>query len=212
MLAISLLPLLPIREAMGLEQSVCPALDIEVSVDVRFNQAQPFVDDQHSRSWIQEQARALHHPIGLTISRLSHTLTAHFRTRLLTGRNHCVYLQSLSLVLEYPNTTVYVDNAYRPGSCEYQAIYQHEMEHVRILNTHQETHLPAWRAKLHTLAHKTRPLLSENAQQAQQEMLHTLDRAVRKEIEQLDKIQKSAQAAIDTPRSYSKVRASCQQW
>ncbi|MEO5362493.1 MAG: hypothetical protein H7838_02540 [Magnetococcus sp. DMHC-8] len=207
---IALLP--SVGQATGQEQTVCPALGTDVPVEVRFNQAQPYVDDQHSRSWIQEQARALNHPIGLTVSRLSHTLTAHFLTRRITGRNQCVYLKSLSLVLEYPNTTVYVDNAYPPGSCEYQAIYQHEMEHVRILNTHQEKFLPSWRARLQTLAHKTRPLLSENSQQAQQEILHALDRAVRKEIEQLDKIQKAAQAAIDTPRNYTKVRASCRQW
>ncbi|MEO5348481.1 MAG: hypothetical protein H7836_02400 [Magnetococcus sp. YQC-3] len=197
---------------MGQEHSACPALEMDLPVEVRFNQAQPYVDDQHSRAWIQEQAHALNHPIGLTISRLSHTLTAHFLTRRGSGRGQCIYLKSLSLVLEYPNTTVFVDNAYPPGSCEYQAIYQHEMEHVRILNNHQEKFLPAWRGRLQALARKTRPVLSENSQQAQQEILHTLDRAVRKEIDQLDKIQKAEQAAIDTPRNYAKVRASCRQW
>ncbi|MBF0162061.1 MAG: hypothetical protein HQL88_07210 [Magnetococcales bacterium] len=199
--------------AGGQEEPACPALNEGVEVDVRFEPSKPFVDDSRSRAWIQDVARALHHPIGVTASRLSHTLTAHFLVRVTADRrSRCLYLKTLTMVLAYPNTTVYIDNAYRPGSCEYQAIYQHEMEHVRILNTHQTRFLPTWRSRLQALARDVRPLLSDNPQQTQQEVLQKLDQVVKKEIERLDKFQKAEQGAIDTPRNYAKVRASCQAW
>ncbi len=210
-----ILSVLPAGESLARESPVCPPTDKIVTVEVRFDQAQPFVDDSQSRSWIQGRARALHHPIGLTVSRLAHTLTAQFETGSTADhQRQCVTLRSVSLALGYPSTRIYIANEYRPGSCAYQAIHRHEMEHVRILNHFQEKVLPIWRAHLHTLvqAYERKPLLSTEPHKTQQQVLHELDQAVRKEIQHLDKEQKAAQAAIDTPQNYAKVRASCPQW
>ncbi|MEO5362225.1 MAG: hypothetical protein H7838_01175 [Magnetococcus sp. DMHC-8] len=207
--------LLPVQVATAREQAVCPVSEQAVQVEVRFAPAQPFVDDSQSAAWIQNAARALHHPIGLTVSRLAHTLTAHFEVRATANRRaRCVHLRSVSLELGYPNTKIYIADGYPPGGCAYQAIHRHEMEHVRILNAHQENALPAWRTRLQALARAQaqRPLLSENPQQAQQQILHEMEAGVQKEIRQLDKAQKAAQAAIDTPQSYADVRASCRKW
>ncbi|MEO5340845.1 MAG: hypothetical protein H7837_10095 [Magnetococcus sp. MYC-9] len=200
-------------QSAALEQSACPPRDKPVQVDVRFEQTRPFVDDSRSRAWIQDNARALHHPIGLTASQLSHTLTVHFEVSGAEDRrSRCLYLRKLSLLLTYPETKIYIANAYPAGSCEYQAIYRHEMEHVQVLNAHQERHLSDWRDHLQELARGVRPLLSGNPKQTQQEVLQRLDQKVRKEIERLDRYQKAAQAEIDTPQNYAKVRASCQGW
>ena len=215
-LLVGVLPLLLPQEAMGREKEpACPPLHDVVKVEVSFEQGKPFVDDTRSRDWIQDNARALNHPIGFTSSRLSHTLTAHFLSRVTADRRaptRCLYLKILTMVLSYPDIRVYIDNAYPQGSCEYQAIYNHEMQHVRILNAHQMRYLSDWRSFLQKLAQGVKPVLSDKPQEAQQAVLQQLDRVVRKEIGRLDKFQKAEQGAIDTQHSYAKVRASCHAW
>ncbi|MBF0460479.1 MAG: hypothetical protein HQL87_03705 [Magnetococcales bacterium] len=214
-LLLVILVVLPVRAARSLEPTVCPALEQVVQVEVHFDPARPFIDDSHSRAWIQEQARVLNHPIGLTSSRLAHTVKGQFEVRSTTDRGvRCIYLRVVTLTLGYPNTKVYIDNAYRPGSCEYQAIYRHELEHVRILNGYQERFLPLWHSRLRAFVYpyEIRPVASANPPQAQQSILTALEQAVGKEIQQLDKSQRAAQAAIDTVQNYAKVRASCQHW
>ncbi|MBF0401978.1 MAG: hypothetical protein HQL90_14585 [Magnetococcales bacterium] len=209
----AVVPIGPIQAATGSESPACPAAETPVNVEVRFDSANPFIDDSRSRAWIQNKARQLHHPVGLTESRLAHTLTAHFEIRS-TGKTQtrCIYLKSISLILGYPSIKIYIANAYQAGSCEYQAIHRHEVEHVRIINGHQERSLPQWQSQLQALARTIRPLPSNNPQQAQQGILQKLDQAVRKEIQRSEKILKAQQAAIDTTQSYAKVQASCRQW
>lgn len=208
-----IVPILLIQKAMGSEAAVCPPLGKPVQVEVRFNTATPFVDDTRSRAWIQEKARQLDHPVGLTESRLAHTLTAQFELRFMKqSRKRCIHLRSLSLVLEYPNIKIYIANAYRAGSCEYQAIYRHESEHVRIINTHQERALPSWRTRLQSVAQKVPPLSSDNPQQAQHKILQELDQFVRKEIQHSEKRLRAEQGAIDTKQSYAKVQTGCRGW
>ncbi|MBF0182857.1 MAG: hypothetical protein HQM06_00505 [Magnetococcales bacterium] len=193
----------------------CPASERSVAVSVRFESGQPFVDDIHSLAWIQEQAKGMHQPIGLTVSRLKHTLQGVFEWRSSEDRkNRCLYLRSLTLELSYPELKVYIANAYRPGSCEYQAIYRHEMEHVRILKRHHELYVPHLRERLQAMVYRQEAerLSASQMEQKKQEVLQRLDQEIQRELHRLDGRQKAAQAEIDTPRSYAKVRAECRHW
>ncbi|WP_153188682.1 hypothetical protein [Candidatus Magnetaquicoccus inordinatus] len=199
----------------GGESTLCPPATEGVKIQAQFATGRPFIDDHRSQGWIQEQSKGMHHPIGLTVSRLQHTLLGVFEWRATAeGEKRCLYLRSLRLDLSYPDLKVYIANNYRPGSCEYQAIYRHEMEHVRILNQHQEGYVQHLRDRLQSLAQKQKAVVLEKGmlEQKKQEILQRLDQEVKRELQRLDTKQKTAQAEIDTPRSYAQVRADCQRW
>ncbi len=201
--------------AWGGERETCPRSEQAVQVEVHFEVGHPFVDDHRSSAWIQEQAKGMHHPIGLTVSRLRHTLLGVFEWRGTVQRQtRCLYVRSVKLALSYPELKVYIANNYRPGSCEYQAIYRHEMEHVRILHQHQESYLAQLRERLQTLVHKQEGVLIQPhvLEQKKQEILQRFDQEILRELQRVDLKQKAAQAAIDTAQSYAKVRSACQHW
>ena len=200
---------------------VCPkqplcSPDTPVQATVSFSKAQPFVDESRSRQWIRKKSRersAQRHPVGLTETHLVHRMTTRFticsdKRR----REQCVYLAEISLVVKYPDTKVYIAREYRPGSCEYQAIYQHEAEHVRILNAHQARFLPSFRAYVRHLSREIRPRSSKNARKAQKKIMRKLKRSVKKEIQRLERSLKSAHSAIDTAKNYAKVQKLCRNW
>ncbi len=199
----------------GEEGAGCPRSEQAVQIEVHFEAGYPFVDDSRSSGWIQAQAKGMHHPIGLTVSRLRHSLLGVFEWRGTPQRQtRCLYLRSLKLALSYPELKVYIANNYRPGSCEYQAIHRHEMEHVRILNRHQEMYLAQLRERLQGLVQQQGGILIQprELEQKKQEILQRFDQEILRELQRVDLKQKAAQAAIDTAQSYAQVRSVCQGW
>lgn len=195
---------------------VCKTSSTPVRVVVRFDAAKPYIDRSRSRQWIRRKARerdTRRHPVGLTEVRLTHRMSTQFETCSDTvRRKHCVYLTEVSLVLGYEDTKVYIAREYPPGRCEYQAIYQHEANHVRILNAHQQRFLGLFRKDLRRLVRRLKPHLSRNAQKERKRIIRQLEREVRQRMRRLEKSLKAAHAAIDTDQNYADVQAGCGQW
>lgn len=208
--------IMPIWGATCPSRPACITAYTPVKVVVSFDKARPFIDSSHSRRWIRNKARAYssgHHPVGLTETHLFHRLTASFTSCSYTNkREQCIYLAKATLMVGYSDTKVFIAHEYRPGSCEYRAIYQHEAEHVRILNEHQERFLPILQADLRNFVRNIRPLSSRNPQRGQKKIMNKLERSMKRKFRRLERSLKSAHAIIDTPRSYAKIQAGCQKW
>lgn len=211
-----LIPMTPVWGATCPKQPACLASDAQVQVTVYFDKAQPFIDRSHSQRWIQNKSRGRnigHQQVGLTETHLVHRMTTTFTIcSSINSREQCVYPTKVSLAAGYSDTKIYIAHEYPPGSCQYQAIYQHEAEHVRILNRHQERFLPILRADLRHLVRQTRPPSSRNPQRAQKRIMRRLERWMKKKFRRLEKSLDNAHAAIDTRQSYAKIQASCQRW
>ena len=197
-------------------QPACIGTPEPLKVTVRFDKAEPTVDISHSRAWIRNRSRnrdKKHHPVGLTEMRLSHRLSATFRICSVVGRkNHCVYLAKVSLEAGFPDTKLFIAREYPPGSCEYQAIYAHEAEHVGILNAHQKYYLPILRTDLQRFAQSIKPGSGHKAEREQKKIMRQLDQWVKRKIRRLENSLKSDHAAIDSEDNYAKIQANCHKW
>src|SRR5690242_1706363 len=68
---------------------------------------------------------------GLTLNRVEASAGA--TLAMLEGPDGtCVALQDIRAEVADRDVTVLIDGKYRPGSCEYRAVLEHEREHVRI--------------------------------------------------------------------------------
>lgn len=206
----------PAWAAMCPSQPACTRTPEPLKITVLFDEAQPTIDRSHTRQWIRTRSRnqdKKYHPVGLTEMHLTHRLSSTFRTCSVAGReNHCVYLAGVSLEVGFPNTKVFIAQEYPAGSCEYQAIYAHEAEHVGILNAHQKYYLPMLRTDLQRFAQSIQPGSGRNAEREQKKMMRQLDRWLQKKIRRLENSLKSDHAAIDREENYAKIQARCQKW
>lgn len=187
-----------------------------VKANVTFNKTKPFIDTRHSQHWINRRSKGYikgTNPVGITETQISHRTSATYTICSDSRkREQCLYLTEASLDVSYQNTTVYIAKQYPPGSCEYRAIYQHEAEHVRILNSHQSRFKPIFRANLLHIMNTIRPVSSRDPQRGKQKMSQQLQRRMKKKFRSLEKSLKRAHAAIDTARNYAKIQSKCRNW
>ena len=147
---------------------------------------------------------------GLTVSETAtetgYTLA---KATLLDGTG-CVALKSIEAEVAGRETTILIDRSYRPGSCEHQAILDHEEEHVRInaealrrtgrrLDERLEAVADRWGGRW--LAPDQAPRVKE-----------AVDRAVSRATKTARDEAEARHRRLDTPESYAEVQGRCENW
>ena len=70
--------------------------------------------------------------LGMTVSKLGITGSAEPDIQPMGNRTFCVQIKRMDLDLGYNTLDVYIDKKYKPGSCEYEVVKEHENYHVRV--------------------------------------------------------------------------------
>jgi hypothetical protein len=146
---------------------------------------------------------------GLTIDR-SETRAETRLTAITQGAERCVALTAIEATVAGREVTVLVDRQYRPGTCPYRAILDHEREHVRINAEAQRDTGRELEASLRDLAGAWGGRwLPESGMQALQV---EIDEAVRTVGQAVQARAGARHARIDTAESYAEVQARCDAW
>lgn len=124
----------------------------------------------------------------------------------------CVMLAGVEARWRMVRAIIDVAAEYRPGSCEYQAVLDHENEHVRLTLRAFETHAARLDARLREVAAAIRPFHTNDAEGAAQRVTDRMMAGARPIMDQFKAESRRVNAAIDTPESYRAVSAKCRKW
>ena len=156
------------------------------------------------------------HTLGLTVSEL--TISAQPKTKIEEqGDKICVTLDSLAFKMGYEKNglKVYIDKKYKPGSCEYEVIREHENYHVAVAQQAMLFFKPDIEDKIYEIVSNLKPQITTD----KKEVENIVQRQYEQIMEQLTPLlahinqtiaKKNAQ--IDTPESYEKTKALCNNW
>lgn len=146
---------------------------------------------------------------GLTVDDVS----VEARTILSTttrGEDRCVALRAIEGAVRSRTVEVLIDRAYRPGSCQYRAVLEHEREHVRInagaLARLGEVLEQRLRALADPWAGRWVPAGGEAGLEV------GLGRALEEATRQARGEAEERHRAIDTAEAYAAVQARCDRW
>jgi len=119
---------------------------------------------------------------------------------------YCVFLQSATVVIDW-KVTVHIASEYKPGSCMYKAIDEHEQGHVAIVNASKDEAQAMIRKVLESTGQKTLVASSMNqgATQLQTDAQAAFEKAFKKFHDALQR----RQLGHDTPEEYAKPRKLC---
>ena len=81
-------------------------------------------------------------PLGITVGAASARYQTGIRYSKRQHGGYCVWLSEANVTVGFDNLTVYIDRKYAKGSCEYDAILDHEMTHVKINRGTVKAYLP----------------------------------------------------------------------
>ncbi len=195
----------------------CPNTPPQPKISVRFIKAKPYLNNRASARHLKHKSkhRGLHgnKTIGLTESGLSLKVTTSFQVKSSNmSRNSCVTLDTIHIDYGFRKTMVLIDSRYRPGSCEYAAVYQHEAAHIRIMNTKGASYYNWLKQQIAKNVRSVRPVLTRRPRTAQRLLAAKVKRLAKALIKQMDDGLAAAHAIIDTPENYRRTQEQCSNW
>lgn len=219
--AVFLIPGLAILSAEPAAAQTCrapakaPRITIEAALgELSFDHR---LDDQALKKLVHKLERNMHltrgQPLGLTTGPIS----ARYRTRVRLRRSlhggFCVSLVAANIQVGFETLTVYLDRKYPKGSCEYEAILAHEMEHVRRNRDAVTRDLPRLRRQVAQVL-RAKPALHvrEVERQARDAYLLYLRQQLGPSLRAIAAARDRSNDAIDTPESYRAIAAKCENW
>src|SRR4029079_10071228 len=94
------------------------------------------------------------------------------------GNGDCVYLTTIDANFGFRAMDVYVASEYPPGTCEHDAVLDHEKQHVTINLRNLKFTAPRVRAELERLLSLEEPVFAVDGNAATKQRLPALSRAM----------------------------------
>ncbi len=187
----------------------------DYSIDVRVEFPQIRLDRSRSRAELSKMAAQGRgaKQLGLMVSELEIRNFANFQA-VEFGDKYCFWVDEIEVDLTYTALDVYVAKEYRPPSCAYRVILEHEKKHVAVLREHAERYSPDVRKALTSLLipDPDHPALVESTDAAEQEIEALFQELLAPIFEKMQVSIDQAQASLDSPQSYRLVYDRCNDW
>lgn len=193
----------------------CPS-SIKTSISIHFTKAYPVINNQATqRRMVKSGKRKEHYSqtIGLTKSGLYFKAYSTFSIKSSNlSKQVCVALRDVKVEYGFGNTPVLIDRRYRPGSCEYAVIANHEGEHIAIMNSKGEGYKRWLTQKLNRQLRTITPVLTTRSRRTQRWMSAQVKKIAASLIKQMNESLAAAHGKIDTDENYRLSQARCSGW
>jgi hypothetical protein len=150
-------------------------------------------------------------PQGLTYSRLTLAVGGQVRYRESSLDSRCIYPDRI-VVTVTSEQRVFVDMRYPEGSCEREAILDHENEHVRINRAAARARESTLRRAVEALLAAHPYYLALSSRPLQEAYLAPIQDRLKPILKTITADANKRHTALDSPASYAATRARCHQW
>jgi predicted Zn-dependent protease len=147
---------------------------------------------------------------GLTSSEIQATARYELLEQTLPESGRCTTLSKITAHFAIPTATIWIDRRYRPDSCEYSAVLEHEQEHVRITRETLQRWEDRIRQQLESAVTSWRDRWLPAA--VEREIKAAIDHAIADLVRQIQADADRQHAAIDVPAAYEDVGRRCSGW
>lgn len=156
--------------------------------------------------------RAGWQPIGLTLADVQmHTQVQIQAVPVGRGR-YCARLTAVEATMGVDRIDVFVANRYRPGSCQYESVLEHEMRHVTIFRDAVQRFAPAVRRRLEETARVIPAVTAPSADEAAKRLQDRLQRQVQPIFKEMNRAIDRANQLLDSPENYAREQTRCPSW
>lgn len=202
-------------------RTTCRAHDTSPEVHIKTNNGKLTIHNGFSRSQLANKQgqrkvsggkKGLWRPVGLTLTELEFFLSVRVTATPAAKGRYCGHLESVEATIGYEKLTVYVARKYRPGSCHYRSIMDHEQLHVSIFRNTLAQFSPRVERRLRRAAAAMRPIVSSSADQAANRMQRKLQNEIKPLFREMNRVLDAANAKLDTPENYRREQARCNGW
>jgi hypothetical protein len=156
--------------------------------------------------------RAGWQPIGLTLADVQLHTQVKVQAVPVGSNRYCGQITSVEATMGIDRIDVYVANRYRPGSCQYESVYEHEMRHVAIFRDAVGRFAPTVRRRLEETARLLPAVAASSADEAAKRLQQKLQREVQPIFKDMNRAIDKANQALDSPENYAREQTRCPNW
>jgi hypothetical protein len=149
--------------------------------------------------------------LGITSSEIALSIQAQTVADPWNG-GYCVYLRAVDVQFGYRSMEVYIASEYKPQSCEYRVILDHENQHVAINRGGIREYAPRLRQELERQLGLLKPRFTADAQTSADRKLNDLHDAVGPLLDGMERALSQRNAAIDSAVNYAAIADMCKNW
>jgi len=126
----------------------------------------------------------------------------------------CFWVTSVDVQLAYRQLDVHIASEYEPGSCQYEAILDHEKEHVTVARRIMSPYAQQIRASLTTLSIPTPdlPSVADSPEEARAQVNEVFRRQLMPVRKRMFLVLRARQAEVDTRENYGRTFRQCRRW
>jgi hypothetical protein len=218
MFARVLLPVL-LMASPAFAASQCPPYREAIALDFQTLQPETRTDNTRNITAIRDLIRgaipkgldAHSEALGVTMTNPSFGLDARTWIAPQEGGS-CVYLQKVTATFGFRSMAVYVASEYPPGTCEYNAILDHENQHVGIDRSALSTHAGLIRLELERILGEQKPVFTRDPHGATRDILNRIARQVDPALSAFYREIDTRNAIIDSQPNYDAIAEICRNW
>ena len=182
-------------------------------LNIRFNYGKvSYINNKSNSQFPQKPYSTV---MGLTVSDLKRQSSANTQIESDEHNNFCVYINELNVEVGYPKIDVYIDKKYRPGSCNYNVVKDHENYHVRVQQEGLKFFAPKIKEAYQIALKKIKPqqaYTQSDAKRIAEGMVQRIEKDVEPLMDYVQQRLREENAVIDTNEAYIKDSKKCKKW
>ncbi len=151
-------------------------------------------------------------PVGLTVTEIKYQLDIKIEAYQLPNSNVCARLSSVKAKIGYDKIDVFIARRFRPGTCAYQSITDHENTHVAVFRQALGDYYPRIQRRLERTTETLQPIIYRTSSESADYLRERLITAMKPLYEEMGRTLKRNNARLDTPERYRSEQARCKDW
>ena len=204
-----------------LAQQTCKDFGPPPNVNLRIEPGKIHLSNGYSRSQIKnlpgrrEPSSGLGanwQPVGLTLTERQFSIRVKVRARRIGSNQYCGQLSKINARLGYGKLKIFIARKYRPGSCHYQSILEHENRHVAVFRKTLIKYAPRVERRLERAANTLGTVIASSADRTASILQKKLQRELKPLFREMDREMDFRNSKLDSPQNYQKEQARCSQW
>lgn len=151
-------------------------------------------------------------PVGLTLTEISYQIDLKIEAFQLPNGRVCARLSHVDAEMGYDKISVFIARRFRPGTCEYQSIVDHENNHVAVFQQALDTYYPRVQRRLTRATTTIGPGVFISSSDAAEYLRKRLSASITPLYNEMSRTVKRNNARLDTPERYRSEQARCNGW
>ena len=153
------------------------------------------------------------HSRALGITAIETMLSLRASSRLIPQQNgYCVYLTSVDADFGWQKQQVFIASELKQGGCGYNAVLDHENQHVAINRETVGQYAPLIRARIEESLRGLKPVFTQNTGSVTDAILDGVKNQAGVVMDQFGSTMAQRHGVIDTASNYSATSALCSDW